>query len=198
MYAQLITGALALTSTGLSPPSTGVSPRQATQACPSNPSTILCPDDDGCLSAAANGAVFQVQCTTNLNGRVIKVAQEATFANCVTACSVNTDCDAFNYKSGFCYLLGADIGSPVSASDVNAASEISPPTQASPAPGSSTCTNTIACPQQDGCAYVSSGLTFYARCTVDLYGGDIPGGAAPASGTKACVDRCADTPGCVA
>jgi hypothetical protein len=89
MYAQLITGALALTSTGLSPPSTGVSPRQATQACPSNPSTILCPDDDGCLSAAANGAVFQVQCTTNLNGRVIKVAQVIANKNKHSRLSLN-------------------------------------------------------------------------------------------------------------
>lgn len=84
------------------------------------------------------------------------------------------------------------------SSGVNAASEISPPTQASPAPGSSICTNTIACPQQDGCAYTTYGQVFFARCTIDLYGGDIPGGAAPASGTKDCADRCATTPGCMA
>jgi hypothetical protein len=44
---------------------------------------------------------------------IIESFQEPTFANCVTACSVNTKCDAFNYKSGFCYILGADFGSPV-------------------------------------------------------------------------------------
>ena len=75
MYAQLVTGALALTATNILPTSTGLSPRQATKACPSDPSTITCPNDNGCLATASNGAIFKMQCTTNLNGRVIEVAQ---------------------------------------------------------------------------------------------------------------------------
>jgi hypothetical protein len=77
----MITRALALTSTNLLPTSTGLSPRQATKACPSNPSTITCPKDDGCSATSANGAVFQVKCATNLNGRVIQVAQVNAYKN---------------------------------------------------------------------------------------------------------------------
>lgn len=91
-----------------------------------------------------------------------------------------------------------DTGLTHLSSGVYAASEISPPTRPSPFPGSSICINTIACPQQDGCSYLTAGKVFYARCTIDLYGGDIPGGAASAAGIKECADRCGITQGCVA
>ena len=65
---ELITAALAATATTL------VSRQVAFVPCPpSDP--ITCPFDNGCLSTAANGAVFQVKCTTNYNGQVIEVNQ---------------------------------------------------------------------------------------------------------------------------
>ena len=64
MYAELITAAIALAPTTLIP-------RQAGPACPA---TITCATNNGCLSTAANGAVFQLRCRTDFNGPVISVS----------------------------------------------------------------------------------------------------------------------------
>lgn len=116
MYAELITAALAVTSTTLVP-------RQAGSECPT---TISCPSNNGCTSTTTNGAVFQLKCTTNYNGPIIEInqvrqlvpsvlaivdrSQAASFAECVTACSLTTGCKGLNYKGKFCYLLGKNIG----------------------------------------------------------------------------------------
>ncbi|KAF2995106.1 hypothetical protein E8E13_004037 [Curvularia kusanoi] len=144
--------------------------------------------------------MFQVKCATNYNGQISAVAQTVTFADCMVACSVDKTCKGANYKAGFCYLLSStlNVGTTKSVSNVEAASMTRSATQASPSPGSSTCTNSITCPQQDGCKYASGGKTFYARCKIDFYGGDLAGGQAPATDSKACADRCASTRGCVA
>lgn len=68
MYMELITAALTATATTLVP-------RQvAGVACPAS-GQITCPGNNGCVSTAANGAVFQVKCTTNYDGQVIEVNQ---------------------------------------------------------------------------------------------------------------------------
>ena len=54
MYAELITVALAATS------------------------TLTCPTNNGCTSTATNGAIFQLKCTTNYNGAIIEVNQVGT------------------------------------------------------------------------------------------------------------------------
>lgn len=73
MYAELITAALAISPTTLVP-------RQAGSACPA---TITCPINNGCSSTAANGAAFQLKCTTNFNVPVIEVNQVSHRAEAV-------------------------------------------------------------------------------------------------------------------
>ncbi|KAF2626425.1 hypothetical protein BU25DRAFT_472139 [Macroventuria anomochaeta] len=189
MYAELITAALALTPTTLIP-------RQTRLNCPA---TISCPANNGCSSTAANGAAFQLKCTTNFNGPVIAVNQAATFAKCITACSVTSGCKGLNYKGEFCYLLGntINVGPTVSVSNVNAATQTRPATIASPTAGSSICTTAITCPATDGCQYTSNSKTFYTRCGFDFYGGDMADGNSKVANMKRCVDKCATTKGCV-
>lgn len=117
MFAELITAALAATATTLVP-------RQVQQS--TCPATIACPANNGCISTAANGAQFQVKCTTNYNGQVIEVnqvrqlapspssiadtSQAASMTGCITACSLIAGCKGLNYKGKFCYLLGSSLG----------------------------------------------------------------------------------------
>jgi hypothetical protein len=124
MFAELITAALAATATTLVPRQAG------STTCPTS-GQITCPANNGCLSTAANGAVFQVKCTTNYNGHVIEVnqvrhfellpsiitdkSQAASMAECMTACSLTSGCKGLNYKGKFCYLLGSSLGASQSA-----------------------------------------------------------------------------------
>ncbi|KAF1926481.1 uncharacterized protein M421DRAFT_217426 [Didymella exigua CBS 183.55] len=188
MYAELITAALAVAPTTLFP-------RQVGSTCPT---TIACPTNNGCTSTAANGAVFELKCSTNYNGPVIEINQAASFAECLTACSLTSGCKGLNYKGKFCYLLGNKLGGSQSVTNVQAAIETKTATKTSPAAGSSTCAAGPTCPSGDGCVYAANKKNFYTRCSFDFYGGDMAKGVSEQKDLKACVDKCSTTTSCVA
>ncbi|KAF3043727.1 hypothetical protein E8E12_008859 [Didymella heteroderae] len=191
MFAGLITAALAATATTLVPRQVG------SLSCPTS-GTITCPGNNGCTSAAPNGAVFQVKCTTNFNGPVIEVNQASSMTECMTACSLNSGCKGLNYKGKFCYLLGSNMGVSQSVTAVQAATQTKSATKTSPTAGSSTCAAGPTCPSGDGCVYRANNRNFYTRCNFDFYGGDMPNGVSQQKTLKGCVDKCATTANCVA
>ncbi|RAR00414.1 cytochrome p450 4a10 [Stemphylium lycopersici] len=99
-------------------------------------------------------------------------------------------------KGDFCYLLGKNIGSSRTATNVNAGVQTKMSTSAEPTAGASICTTSINCPKDDQCRYTIKDKHFIARCNYDYYGGDI--GTMAADSLTECVNECAAFPSCVA
>jgi hypothetical protein len=77
MYITLIATAIAALFASTS--AYTIDPRAATKTCRVTP---RCPNEDGCMTTAANGAVFQYKCSTDYNGDIIESSQVKSYIAC--------------------------------------------------------------------------------------------------------------------
>jgi hypothetical protein len=72
MHGTLIVTAIAAILSPIS--ALTIEPRQqaTTKICRVTP---RCPNEDGCMATATNGAVFQYKCSTDYNGAIIEASQ---------------------------------------------------------------------------------------------------------------------------